>query len=116
LTTIAKPDDLPRDRANFQGELDGAALYATLAESEADPKLAEEFRRVAAVEQAHGDFWRKRIEAEGAHVAPAPSGRARILSWLARHFGPAFVLPTLADNGCSFRQRQWLLALQGVGC
>ena len=57
---MAKPDDLPRYRSNLQGEIDGAAVYAALAESEADPKLAEVFRRLAAIEQAHGDFWRKR--------------------------------------------------------
>jgi VIT1/CCC1 family predicted Fe2+/Mn2+ transporter len=95
---MAKPDDLPRYRSNLQGEIDGAAVYAALAESESDPKLAEVFRRLAAVEQAHGDFWRKQIEAKGARFAPAPSRRARILAWLARRFGPAFVLPTLAGN------------------
>ena len=95
---MAKPDDLPRYRSNLQGEIDGAAVYAALAESESDPQLAEVFRRLAAVEQAHGDFWRKQIEAEGARFAPAPSRRARILAWLARRFGPAFVLPTLAGN------------------
>ncbi|AGH49456.1 hypothetical protein G432_08655 [Sphingomonas sp. MM-1] len=95
---MAEPNALPRYRSNLQGEVDGAAIYAALAESEADPKLAEVFRRLAAVEQAHGDFWRKRIEANGANFRPSPSTRARILAWLARRFGPAFVLPTLAAN------------------
>jgi VIT1/CCC1 family predicted Fe2+/Mn2+ transporter len=95
---MAKSKDLPRYRSNLQGEVDGAAVYAALADSEADPKLAEVFRRLAAVEQAHGDFWRKRIEAAGARFVPSPSGRARILAWLARRFGPAFILPTLAAN------------------
>jgi vacuolar iron transporter family protein len=93
---MTKPDSLPRYRANLQGEVDGAAIYSALAESEADPKLAEVFRRLAAVEQAHGDFWRKRIEAAGGRFAPVPSVRARVMAWLARRFGPAFVLPTLA--------------------
>src|SRR5437763_3832726 len=95
---MAKTDDLPRYRANPQGEVDGAAIYSALAESEADPKLAEVFRRLAAVERAHGDFWRKRIEAEGGRFAPGPSRRARVMAWLARRFGPAFVVPTLAAN------------------
>ena len=94
---MAKLGDLPRYRSNLQGEVDGAAVYAALAESEADPKLAEVFRRLAAVEQAHGEFWRKQIEAEGGRFTPRPSGRARVMAWLARRFGPAFVLPTLAD-------------------
>lgn len=95
---MAEPDALPRYRSNLQGEVDGAAIYSALAESEADPKLAAVFRRLAAVEEAHGDFWRKRIEANGAQFRPSPSARARILAWLARRFGPAFVLPTLAAN------------------
>src|SRR5947207_15529694 len=95
---MAKSDSLPLYRSNLQGEVDGAAVYSALADSEADPKLAEVFRRLAAVERAHGDFWRKRIEAEGARFAPAPSVRAHVLAWLARRFGPAFVLPTLAAN------------------
>jgi Mn-containing catalase len=86
---MAKSDLLPRYRSNLQGEVDGGAIYTALAESEADPKLAEVFRRLAAIEQAHGEFWRKRIEAEGALFAPRPSGRARVLAWLARRFGPA---------------------------
>ncbi len=52
----AKSDSLLRYRSNLQGEVDGAAIYTALAESEADPKLAEVFRRLAAVEQAHGEF------------------------------------------------------------
>ncbi|ODU22327.1 MAG: rubrerythrin family protein [Sphingomonas sp. SCN 67-18] len=95
---MTEPDALLRYRSNLQGEVDGAAIYAALAESEADPKLAEVFRRLAAVEAAHGDFWRRRIEANGANFRPSPSARAHILAWLARRFGPAFVLPTLAAN------------------
>lgn len=98
MKTMAKSDAVPRYRSNLQGEVDGAAIYTALAQSEADPKLAEVFRRLAAVEEAHGDFWRKRIEAKGMHFAPSPSVRALILSWLARRFGPVFVLPTLAAN------------------
>ncbi|WP_235209661.1 ferritin family protein [Sphingobium sp. Ant17] len=66
MTTGTDPGALPRYRSNLQGEVDGAAVYAALAESEADPKLAEVFHRLAAVEQAHGEFWRKRIEAAAA--------------------------------------------------
>ena len=95
---MAEPDALPRYRSNLQGEIDGASIYAALAESEADPKLAEVFRRLAAVEEAHGNFWRKRIEARGVLFAPTPSHRARTLAWLARRFGPNFVLPALAAS------------------
>ncbi len=85
-----------RYRANLQGEVDGAAVYAALADSESDPRLAEVFRRLAAVERAHGDFWRGRLKKGGRRAVPSP--RARILAWLARRFGPAFVLPVIAAN------------------
>jgi vacuolar iron transporter family protein len=86
-----------RYQANLQGEIDGAAVYTALAESEKDPKLAEVFRRLAAVEQAHGAFWQSRLGGKGAQSRlPSPSARARVLSWLARRFGPGFVVPTLA--------------------
>ncbi len=85
-----------RYRANLQDEVDGAAIYSALADSETDPKLAEVFRRLAAVEAAHGAFWQRRLGAPGR--PPAPSVRGRILAGLARRFGPAFVLPTLAAS------------------
>lgn len=90
--------DLPRYRANLQGEVDGAAVYAALAQGEADPALAGVFDRLAAVERRHGDFWRRRIAALGRRYEPRPSPRARVLAWLARRFGPALVLPTVAAN------------------
>ena len=85
-----------RYRANLQGEVDGAAVYRALAESEADPKLAEVFRRLAAMESAHAEFWRGRMGAKGATFGLAPSLRARTLAWMARRFGPGFVIPALA--------------------
>ena len=53
--------DSQRYRANLQGEVDGAAVYRALGDSESDPKLAEVFRRLAAVEEAHAEFWRSRL-------------------------------------------------------
>lgn len=90
---MADKDTQQRYRANLQGEVDGAAIYAALAESEKDPNLAEVFRRLAAVEQAHGAFWQSRL---GKGPTPAPSARARVLAWMARRFGPGFVIPAVA--------------------
>ena len=86
-------DEKKRIKSNLQDEVDGAAVYTALADAEPDPKLAGIYRRLAAVEKAHVDFWRARLER-----APnlTPSLRARALGWLARRFGPGFVLPTLA--------------------
>ena len=41
--------NLPRYRANLQGEVDGAALYRALADAEADPRIKEVYGRLAAV-------------------------------------------------------------------
>jgi VIT1/CCC1 family predicted Fe2+/Mn2+ transporter len=89
-------DSQRRYRANLQGEVDGAAVYRALATSEADPKLAEVFRRLASVEEAHAEFWRKRMGTKGAQSKLRPSLHAHLLAWLARRFGPGFVIPTLA--------------------
>jgi VIT1/CCC1 family predicted Fe2+/Mn2+ transporter len=99
-----------RYRANLQGEVDSAALYRTLAKTEKDPKLQTVYARLAAVEESHAEFWRKRIR-EGGQRPPnlKPDLRSRVLSFLARRFGPAFVLPTIntlehVDSGQYDRQ------------
>ncbi len=104
--SLAVADDAPkRYRENLQGEVDGAALYRTLADVEADEKLAEVYRRLAAVEDAHAEYWRGELRRRDARIPRLkPSFRSRALGWLARRFGPAFVLPTIntleqADSG-----------------
>ena len=90
------PGDTERYRDNLQGEIDGAALYRTLAELERKPQLAEVYRRLAAVEETHAEFWKKRLAAAGASgAALGPSWRARVLRWAARRFGPDSVLPVV---------------------
>jgi VIT1/CCC1 family predicted Fe2+/Mn2+ transporter len=85
-----------RYRANLQGEVDGAALYRALAEAETDPRLKDVYGRLAAVEEAHAEFWRKQLDRIGARVGRLVLGwRTRALAWLARRFGPQFVLPTI---------------------
>ena len=89
--------DIRRYQSNLQGEVDGAALYQALADTEEDPNVAKVYARLAAIERAHGEFWRGRLGEAGASAGAArPSLRARTLSWLARRFGAAFVLPTIA--------------------
>jgi vacuolar iron transporter family protein len=85
-----------RYRANLQGEVDSAGLYRALAESEADARLSEVYRRLAAVEEAHAEFWRKQLQRIGAKAGRLrPEWRSRALAWLARRFGPQFVLPVI---------------------
>jgi VIT1/CCC1 family predicted Fe2+/Mn2+ transporter len=86
-----------RYRSNLQGEVDSAALYRAMAEAEADPHLAEVYRRLAAVEEAHAEFWKKQLGRFGAKFDTSrPGWRTRALIWLAHRFGPQFVLPTLS--------------------
>ncbi len=107
---MADDGSIARYRTNLQGEVDSAALYRAMAEAETDPRLSEVYRRLAAVEEAHAEFWRKELSRLGARgAARRPGWRTRSLVWLARRFGPRFVLPTLStleqrDSGMYDRQ------------
>ena len=88
--------DGERYRANLQGEADGASLYRALAQAEPNPNVAEVYRRLAAVEDAHAELWRRQLAAIGQQPgAHRPGWRSRMLGLLARHFGPDFVLPVV---------------------
>jgi vacuolar iron transporter family protein len=107
---MAKDDKETRYRADLQGEVDSASLYRVLAQAESDPRTSEVFQKLAAVEDAHAEFWRRNLERIGS-VVPSlrPGWRTRILALLARRFGPAFILPTLnvlehADTGSYDKQ------------
>src|ERR1700739_4039405 len=93
---MAEDDPRRRYTANLQGEVDSAALYRTLAQAEKNPQLAQVYRRLAAIEEAHAEYWRNHLEAID-HQVPKlrPGFRTHALAWLARRFGPAFVLPTI---------------------
>jgi VIT1/CCC1 family predicted Fe2+/Mn2+ transporter len=88
--------DVARYRNNLQGEIDSAALYGAMAENETNPQLKEVYRRLAAVEEVHAEFWRNRLTRLGAANGAARAGlRTRILIWLARRFGPSILLPLI---------------------
>ena len=94
---MAESDPAKRYRANLQGEIDSAGLYGALADTEGDPKISEVYRRRSAVEEAHAEFWRGQLAKIGAKAgATRPEWRPRALAWLARRFGPQFILPTLS--------------------
>jgi vacuolar iron transporter family protein len=96
--TETKTEAGARYRSNLQGEVDSAALYKALADAEENPQLAEVYRRLAAVEEAHAEFWRKELARVGARLPALRAGwRTRLLVRLARWFGPTFVLPTVAS-------------------
>jgi len=63
------------------------------------------------MEEAHINFWEDRLRAAGAHLdARRPSCRSRILSWMARRFGPETVLST---NRCQRNGRPERLCRSG---
>lgn len=91
--------DIARYRANFQKEIDGAALYRALSETEKQPQMAKVYAKLALSEEKHASAWQKKLEGLKAPIPPRkPSARAAIMIWLAKRFGPQFVLPTIANN------------------
>jgi VIT1/CCC1 family predicted Fe2+/Mn2+ transporter len=91
--------ELSRFRSNWQKEIDGAALYNTLAVIEKKPALAEVYRRLAESEEKHALVWQHKLEEMGAKPSSRrPSWRATIMSFLAKRFGSQFVLPTITGN------------------
>src|SRR5262252_246477 len=77
------PEDDPRRRytANLQGEVDSAALYRTLAQTEKNPQLARVYERLAAIEEAHAEYWKSHIAAIDQRVPKLrPGFRTRALA------------------------------------
>src|SRR5690348_9336944 len=95
---MATREDIARYRANWQDEIESAALYQAIAATEKQPQLAEVYRRLAEVEERHAQFWEQQIRDADQQVPPRVLGwRTRALIGLARRFGPQFVLPTIAS-------------------
>jgi vacuolar iron transporter family protein len=89
--------DIARYRANLRDELDGAALYAALAAAESDPVRKDLYQQLSQAEAEHANLWKEKLVAAGVNdVSYAPGVRTRLLGWLARRFGPKFVLPAVA--------------------
>jgi VIT1/CCC1 family predicted Fe2+/Mn2+ transporter len=82
---------------SLKDELNGAYLYEAIAQAEKDARLAEVYRRMAAVERQHAAVWSERLKAAGT-TPPAfrPDWRSQTLAWAARRLGVNAVLPTLA--------------------
>ena len=98
--------DIARFRANLKDELEAAGLYGTMALAEKDEEKASIFKELAEVERAHAQVWIEKLKAAGETVGPPKSSmRTRMLSLLARRFGPGSIVPILqgieknADGG-----------------
>ena len=88
--------DIKRYLANFRDEVDGEALYRRLAEAEPAPAMRDLFTKMAESELRHLSLWERKLREAG--VEPPrrrPSGRIRILGWVARRFGTAAVTPII---------------------
>jgi vacuolar iron transporter family protein len=81
---------------NWADERNTASLYSLVSELQKDERIAEVYKRMAQIELHHASHWEKLIQ-DGGETMPAfqPSTRTRILSWLARRFGPEMILPSL---------------------
>jgi len=91
--------NIARYTANWQKEIDGAALYNALADTEEQPQMAEIYRRLAGSEEKHARVWEAKLKETGAKIPPRkPSWRARTMAALAKRFGPQFILPTVTGN------------------
>ena len=86
---------------HWQDEADAAFLYRLLSEAEPDPKKKDLYLRLALVEDRHVAIWGDLLTRGGSPPRPfRPSGRARLLGFLGRTFGPKFLLPMLlAEEG-----------------
>ena len=90
-------DAAARYLENWQDEVDSAAEYRTMAAAEPDPRLAKVYTNLAAMEEAHIEFWEQRLRDAGATVPPRRvSWRSRVLNAIARRLGPDLVLATIA--------------------
>ncbi len=93
---MSRDADLKRYQANLQKEIDGAALYRALAESETQSQMAELYGKFAAAEEKHAAAWERKLADLNVPVAARrPSWRAQAMIWLSRRFGTQFILPTV---------------------
>jgi VIT1/CCC1 family predicted Fe2+/Mn2+ transporter len=96
---MSNEEDIKRYLGNRQKEIDGAALYSVLAETEKQPQMAEVYRKLAASEEKHAAAWEKKLKKLEVPIPPRKTTwRAATMIWLAKRFGPQFVLPTIAGN------------------
>ena len=91
--------DIDRFRENLQGEIDAIALYRQLSALEEAPALQDFYRRMADIEEVHAGVWRTRLVEAGVDTSAMHVGwRNRVLMFVARRFGPALVVPTIAER------------------
>jgi len=94
---MATRADFVRYRDNLKDERNAVTLYEQLAALEEHPDLAKLYRQLANTERRHVLVWERKLQEAGESVPPwRVDWRTWILGWLAKRFGVAFVLPTIA--------------------
>ena len=98
-TAAPTKTDIARYRENLQGEVDAIALYSLLVEKEDSSAVRDFYKRMVEVETVHADVWRAQLSAAGvATDRMGPAWRTRVLMFIAAHFGPSLVVPTIAER------------------
>ena len=83
---------------NYLVEMDGIALYRSMAAAEKDEKRAAIFEKLAQNEERHAQRWARLIQSAGGAVpAHRPTARVRMLAWMARQFGTRRVVPIISS-------------------
>jgi hypothetical protein len=78
-SNVSNRKDIDRYFANRQKEIDGAALYLALAESEKQPQMSELYMRLSASEEKHAVASKKKLKALNVTIpARTQSARANI--------------------------------------
>ena len=83
-------------RKYLESELEAAALYSALAETERDAGRTEVFRKLEQAELRHAGRWAEKLGMDPLGLEPRPGGlKIRLVKWVARWFGTSRVLPVL---------------------
>jgi VIT1/CCC1 family predicted Fe2+/Mn2+ transporter len=90
--------DVARYQQNYLVEMDGIALYRSMAAAEKDEKRAAIFEKLARNEERHAQRWARLIQAAGGSVPNyRRTLRVRALAWMARTFGTRRVVPIISS-------------------
>ena len=99
---VATKDDIARYMENLHGEVDAIALYSLLLEKEQSRAVKDFYARMVEVETVHANVWRAQLTVAGvATDGMGPAWRTRVLMFVANHFGPSLVVPTIAERELS---------------
>ncbi|MGE5681988.1 MAG: VIT1/CCC1 transporter family protein [Bacillota bacterium] len=81
---------------NIRAEINSAALYRVLSETEEKTELKTVYLRLAETEEKHAEFWKEQIRKSGAALPEIKLGwRTKAMIWMAKKFGPQIVLPAI---------------------